>query len=128
MDAATKALVRQRADERCEYCRIPQEIVPVSHHVEHIRARQHHGSDDPDNLALACDRCNAYKGPNLTTVSEVSQKIVELFHPREHDWDEHFKEEDGIIVGLTEIGQATVCLLKMNDSRRVELRRLAASG
>jgi hypothetical protein len=26
------------------------------------------GSDDPDNLALACHHCNLHKGPNLAGV------------------------------------------------------------
>jgi len=37
-------------------------------HVEHIVSRQHGGTDDPSGPALACDRCNAYKGPNLTSI------------------------------------------------------------
>jgi 5-methylcytosine-specific restriction endonuclease McrA len=46
---------------------MPQEATPlIPFHVEHIVSRQHGGSDDPNGLALACDRCNAYKGPNLT--------------------------------------------------------------
>jgi hypothetical protein len=50
MDAATKRLVRQRAQERCEYCRLPQTAQPfVTFHVEHIIAKQHGGSDDPNN-------------------------------------------------------------------------------
>src|SRR4051794_18394911 len=40
-----------------------QEQSGLAHHVEHIVARQHGGADDPDNLALACNRCNASKGP-----------------------------------------------------------------
>jgi hypothetical protein len=35
-------------------------------HVEHIVPRQHGGTDDPNGLALACDRCNA---PGAITLS-----------------------------------------------------------
>lgn len=63
MDAAKRQWIRDRAGDRCEYCRLPQEATPfVTHHVEHIVSRQHGGEDDDQNLALACDRCNAYKG------------------------------------------------------------------
>src|SRR6266705_696826 len=49
--------------------RMPQEATPlIPFHVEHIVSRQHGGTDDPNGLALACDRCNAYKGPNLTSI------------------------------------------------------------
>src|SRR5438094_7035068 len=61
MDPAVRELVRTRASNACEYCRIPQEATPViPFHVEHIVSRQHGGTDDPATLALACDRCNAY--------------------------------------------------------------------
>ena len=126
MDAATKKAVRKRAKENCEYCGLPQSATPlVSHHIEHIQAKQHHGSDELDNLALACDRCNAYKGPNLTTISIKTGEIVELFHPRKHTWEDHFEESEGVIHGLTETGNATVELLQMNNLSRVELRKLA---
>ncbi len=52
--------VRQRANGRCEYCMLPEEASEVAFHVEHIRAKQHGGSDDLSNLALACDRCNFF--------------------------------------------------------------------
>jgi hypothetical protein len=48
---------------------MPQEATPlIPFHVEHIVSRQHGGTDDASGLALACDRCNAYKGPNLTSI------------------------------------------------------------
>jgi hypothetical protein len=53
MDATTRELVRRRAGERCEYCLLRQEHCDLKHHVEHIIAKQHGGSDDPANLALA---------------------------------------------------------------------------
>lgn len=66
MNRRTRQLVRRRANDACEYCRMPQEATPfISFHIEHITAKQHGGTDDPNSLALACDRCNAFKGPNL---------------------------------------------------------------
>lgn len=125
MDESIKQHVRSRAKGKCEYCQIPQEATPLaSHHIEHIVARQHGGNSDLSNLALACDRCNAFKGPNLTTLHPVSGKLVALFHPREQLWNEHFRIEFGGIIGTSETGEATVSLLKMNARRRVQLRRL----
>jgi len=77
---------------------LPQQAtLLIPFHVEHIVSKQHGGTDDPGGLALACDRCNAYKGP-------------------------HFVVRRGHIVGLTPRGRATVRLLNMNAPRRVELR------
>jgi len=66
MDAATRRLVRHRAGNRCEYCGLQQDAVPVvTFHIEHIIPNQHGGTDDPSNLAFACFHCNQHKGPNL---------------------------------------------------------------
>jgi hypothetical protein len=123
MDDGLRQLVRTRARDRCEYCRIPQAAIPFARfHVEHIRARQHGGDDGPDNLALACRRCNAFKGPNLTAIDALSGDIAPLFNPRLDAWDDHFEIEEFLIVGLTTVGRATVALLNMNDPARVQLR------
>src|SRR6266852_1689146 len=54
MDAATRELVWSRAHQRCEYCLIHQDDEPFYRlHVEHVIAKQHGGTDHPDNLALA---------------------------------------------------------------------------
>ncbi len=112
-----------RAGDACEYCRMPQHATPlIAFHVEHIVPRQHGGTDDPGGLALACDRCNAYKGPNLTSIDPGTRTLVELFNPRADIWRDHFVVRRGHIVGLTSTGRATVRLLNMNAPRRVELR------
>jgi len=103
---------------------MPQDATPlIAFHLEHIVSRQHGGSDDPAGLALACDRCNAYKGPNLTSIDPETRTLVALFNPRADLWCDHFVIRDGQIVGLTPRGRATVRLLNMNAPRRVELRR-----
>lgn len=123
MDARTRELIRRRAGNACEYCRIPQDATPlIPLHIEHIVARQHGGEDDAAQLALACDRCNAYKGPNLSSIDPDSGDIVPLFNPRRDVWKDHFMFRGGEIVGLTPTGRATVRLLNMNVLRRVELR------
>jgi HNH endonuclease len=113
----------------CEYCVLRQEHVRFTHHIEHVVAKQHGGSDDFDNLALACHRCNFRKGPNLTGVDPLSGDVVSLFHPRRDRWDEHFLVRGVRIEGITAVGRATTRLLEMNDARRLELRaELLARG
>ena len=80
MDTATRDLVRRRADERCEYCRLRQAHSAFRHHVEHIIAKQHGGSDDAENLALACHRCNFRKGPNLSRIDPSDGASRAVFH------------------------------------------------
>ena len=124
MDATTRELVRHRAELRCEYCRLHQVYSELIHHIEHIVARQHGGSDDPGNLALACHRCNLHKGPNLSGVDPRSGVIVPLFHPRRDRWSDHFGFDGEWIIGVTPTGRATVHVLAMNDARRRQLRSL----
>jgi hypothetical protein len=123
MNAATQQLVRDRAGHRCEYCRIHQDDEPFYRlHVEHIVPKQHGGSDDPDNLALACRHDNEHKGPNLTGIDPDTGKVVRLFHPRRQRWSRHFRFDGAIIVGRTQCGRATVAVLALNAADRVELR------
>ena len=122
MDAATREFVRRRADGRCEYCRLSQIHCELRHHVEHIIAKQHDGSDDADNLALACHRCNLRKGPNLTGIDPETGEIARLFHPRRDHWFDHFHMEGVRIVGISGVGRATVQVLDLNDARRMEMR------
>jgi 5-methylcytosine-specific restriction endonuclease McrA len=122
MDTATRGLVHHRAEERCEYCRLRQEHSELRHHVEHIIAKQHGGSDDPENLALACHRCNLRKGPNLTGTDPQTGRVTRLFDPRHDRWSGHFVFEDVCIIGLTPVGRATVHVLDLNDARRLDLR------
>ncbi len=123
MDAATRRLVWERADSRCEYCLLKQDHEPVhTFHVEHIVAKQHRGSDELDNLALACHLCNWHKGPNLTSLDPDNGCITPLFHPRRDHWPDHFKFEGAKLVGLTDIGRTSIWLLEMNCDERLALR------
>jgi hypothetical protein len=129
MDAAVRHHVRERAGNRCEYCRLAQAVYDLPFHVEHIVASQHLQDDDPSNLAFACDRCNLHKGTNLVTIDHESGNRVDLFNPRNDSWDEHFMFVGAEIVGLTPTGRATARLLNMNSERRLLLRkRLLAAG
>ncbi len=123
MEEAVRQAVRERASNRCEYCRLPQDALPWARfQIEHIRARQHRGNDELENLALACRKCNLHKGPNLASIDPETEQLAPLFHPRLDIWTEHFALTDYRIVGRTAVGRATAALLKMNDQDRVHLR------
>ncbi|MFN8709031.1 MAG: HNH endonuclease, partial [Planctomyces sp.] len=52
MNAAIRRHVRQRAQDRCEYCGLRQEHSPLAAlQIEHITPRKHGGSDELENLA-----------------------------------------------------------------------------
>jgi len=123
MDAATRSLVRDRANHRCEYCHLPQAAAPfLTFHIEHIEAQQHITDDSPDNLSLACPDCNRHKGPNLVTLHPLTRALVRLFHPRRDIWNHHFEYRGAVLAGLTSVGEATIRLLQINTVDRVEMR------
>jgi hypothetical protein len=130
MSPRTRRQVRDHAGGRCEYCRFHEADLPLwPFHLDHVIAGQHAGTHDPANLAWTCQRCNLFKGTNLSAVDPDSTQVVRLFDPRAHRWAEHFRIERDRIVGLTPTGRATVWLLQMNTSERMELRvELAALG
>lgn len=124
MTTGTRALVRQRASHRCEYCQIHQEDSPLAAlHIEHIRPLKHGGSDDETNLCLACIDCNnLHKGPNLTGIDPLTDAVTPLFHPRQQRWDEHFRWEGCQVIGQTAVGRTTIRVLCMNSDEQLELR------
>ena len=123
MLSSKKAEVRRRAGNVCEYCRLHQNDSPLATlHIEHIVPRIHGGDDDLDNLALACIDCNLHKGTNLTGIDPQSGVITELFHPRRHEWEDHFEWVGIYLRGKTSVGRTTVRVLDMNSEDQLALR------
>ena len=86
MDARLKETVRRRAGFRCEYCHLPEAIAELPFQFDHVIAVQHGGLATEDNLAMACARCNRYKGPNLSGIDPESGLLTRLFNPRTDAW------------------------------------------
>ena len=118
-----RSLVRERAGERCEYCLIHEDDLFTFHEIDHIFAEKHDGETHEDNLCLSCFQCNRYKGTDLTSIDPYTREITALYHPRKDSWDEHFRIDDGHIIGLTARGRVTVRLLRFNDPDRTILRQ-----
>jgi HNH endonuclease len=123
MPRSLRQVVRERANYRCEDCHLPDFAAPASSfHVEHIIARQHGGSDGPENRAWCCHRCNLSKGPNLSGRDPLTGNIVRLFDPRRQSWKRHFEWHGAVLAGRTRSGHATIAVLDINNPQRVKLR------
>jgi 5-methylcytosine-specific restriction endonuclease McrA len=122
LNAELARAVRERANNRCEYCRLPKFSLPLRFQMDHIRAGQHEGDTVSENLALACPHCNRRKGPNAAGFDPESGALVRLFHPRTDPWSEHFQLVGARIVALTPIGRATVQVLAMNAPAPLQFR------
>ena len=126
ISSAIEALVRQRAGERCEYCRSPEDFSPDTFSIEHIYPRALGGTSEEDNLAFSCQGCNGVKGVRVEAFDAATSAFVPLFHPRRNLWNDHFRwSADSLQVeGISAIGRATMELLQLNRRGVVNLRRV----
>jgi exopolyphosphatase/pppGpp-phosphohydrolase len=123
---AKRKAVAERAQYLCEYCFSAQKYSPQSFSIEHIQPTSKKGSDELENLALACQGCNSFKSDKTSAIDPFSGRKIAIYNPRKDIWDKHFVwSEDFLeIVGLTAKGRATVKLLKLNREEVVNLRKL----
>lgn len=121
-----RLLVKERAQGCCEYCLCQEDYGPDAFSDEHIIPLAVGGKSNADNLARACQRCNNFKYNKTAALDPLSQEIVPLFHPRQHNWREHFAWSDDytLMIGLTPIGRATITALDLNRKGVVNQRRL----
>ncbi|MGI8669270.1 MAG: HNH endonuclease [Aridibacter sp.] len=118
--------VSLRADERCEYCQAPEAISNFLFEVEHIIPKFHGGSDDLENLALACRSCNVFKSNFLNGIDDSGFETERLFNPRIDNWEGHFEisGETLEIIGMTGIGRGTINRLRFNNKVQLRARRI----
>ena len=120
------AVISERANHRCEYCQAPEVVFNFPFEVEHIIPVSRQGANDETNLALACRSCNLRKGTRISGILPNSNTEVQFFHPRENQWNQHFRVDvdSGKVVGTTSTGEVTVKYLEMNSLAQVAARQL----
>ena len=120
-----RARVRAQAQNRCGYCRSLQMYVLGILEIDHIIPKAIGGTDEEENLWLACSLCNNYKGTQTDALDAVTQTRVKLFNPRTQEWSQYFdwSEDFTEIIGLTDCGRATVTALQLNNHIAVTVRR-----
>lgn len=123
MDSSLVDEVGARAKGICEYCLIPQRFDALTFQVDHVIARKHHGTDDFENLALACFACNNHKGANIAGIDSTTGELTRLFHPRRDQWEDHFEWDEAVLLGRTSVGRTTVDVLAVNLNHRIQLRK-----
>lgn len=94
--------------------------------IDHIIPQAAGGATSLDNLCLACSGCNSYKLDFQFGIDPLTGIDPPLFHPRQQQWDDHFRWSDGCLrlIGLTAIGRATISRLRINRAEAVESRRV----
>jgi len=126
--AALRRLVAERASGVCEYCLLHESDGYLKFEVEHVIAEKHGGATSAENLAYACAACNRYKGSDIASVTPGVGTLTRLFNPRVDRWPSHFALNGPWINPLTDVGEATVRMLSLNDPDRVAERELLAAA
>lgn len=123
---STRQQVFTEADHRCEYCLTSRRLIGMPLVIDHVLPKSADGSDERDNLAAACYRCNEFKWAKTHATDPATGEVVPLFNPRRQAWADHFIWADGgaHIIGITPIGRATVIALHLNNEYIVESRIL----
>jgi 5-methylcytosine-specific restriction endonuclease McrA len=131
-DERVRLAVQLRARNACEYCLMPttgqfhiDHIIPSSRWENYVSGRtpeipteeSRRGPDHLDNFAWACPFCNVVKGQEVAR--RVGQRAHRLFDPRRDRWEEHFVflHTYLFIIGVSNIGEATEHILRLNDAR-----------
>lgn len=125
ISTALREKVRSQASHRCGYCLAPQRLVLWALEIDHIIPVAEGGSDDEENLCLACRACNNAKSTKTEGLDPLTGRSEPLFNPRKQVWQEHFRwSASGVeIIGITPIGRATVAALDLNNVISAMVRR-----
>ena len=117
--------IRAHFFNRCAYCQSSEALTVVTFEVEHIMPISLGGLTQFENLCLACPTCNRHKSNRIFGFTEDGTES-RLFHPQLDRWLDHFDwtVNGTLIVGLSDIGNATINLLRMNRPQLVEVRSL----
>src|SRR5262245_46017275 len=82
--------------------------------LDHVLPQSTGGTDEADNLALACRNCNERHGNRLEGRDPGTQAVVPLFNPRRDLWAGHFAWD---ATRLRIAGCTPVEKLDLNDDR-----------
>ena len=103
----------EKAGNRCGYCLGEQRYIFAPLEIDHLLPTAKGGTDNEENLWLACRLCNSYKGTQTHGTDNLTKKKTPPFNPRQQNWKTHFKIVGGIkIVGKTAVGRATITALR----------------
>ena len=122
---ALRNRVREQAGHRCGYCRSHQRYILGVLEIDHIVAQARGGTNEEENLWLACRLCNGSKGAQIDGFDIITGQTVKLFNPRQQKWSDHFlwNESGDQIIGITPCGRVTVIALQLNNVLAVTVRR-----
>jgi 5-methylcytosine-specific restriction endonuclease McrA len=78
ISARLREQARERAGQRCEYCRQPEGYGARGHQIDHIIPQKHGGETQADNLAWSCFQYNIMKGSEVAAYSVFQPTLTTM--------------------------------------------------
>lgn len=94
------------ANYRCEYCKTSSKLTGMPLVMDHILPQVAGGSDEPENLAAACYRCNEFKGSKTHAPDPATGTLVPNQQPAQN------RSPETILLHLAKTALALVNNLK----------------
>ena len=82
----------EQSKNRCGYCLGEQRYILAPLEIDHLLPTSKGGTDDEENLWLACPLCNVYKGKQTHKIDLLTHRKVPIFNPRKQHWKRHCKK------------------------------------
>lgn len=104
---------------KCSYC--GYYVGNLGGNIDHYfpKSRFPELVNDYKNLTLACNYCNRKKA-GRSPINENGEKVI--LNPREDKFNDHIKEERGLLVGKTKLGRSNIEFFDLNNKALVEDR------
>ncbi|WP_081015326.1 MULTISPECIES: HNH endonuclease [Pseudomonas] len=124
--------IKEDCQERCVYCdALLSEHGDEGFHIDHFRPFVHFSSlkSDPNNLVLACSKCNIWKSKNWPTnmyfhVHASHDGTVGFIDPFLEPLSDYFEvEPSGRLLTKGTVAKYMLELLHLNRESRIQLRR-----
>lgn len=117
MKESLRQSIRVRDDYRCGYCGVSETDTGSELTIDHIQPQRQGGDDNPDNLVYCCHPCNEFKGNYW-----FAEPDLRLLNPLLDNTAEHFREEEGMLLGLTDRGANHLRVLHLNRPELIAYR------
>ncbi|MEB3342651.1 HNH endonuclease [Okeania sp.] len=75
----------------CCYCLTSEINSGIRMTYDHIYPLSKGGETNFENVCLACQSCNEFKGNTIECIDPLTGEKVSLFNPRQQEWSHHFK-------------------------------------
>jgi hypothetical protein len=121
--ASERQQLRELYDFCCGYCGVSETDIGSELTRDHFQPTSQGGSDTLANYVYSCHACNEFKSDFWQEDTTSTERVL---HPLRDDLSQHISlDVNGLLLGLTETGNAHIAILHLNRPALVSHRRRA---